>query len=424
VLRSAEWTLARVREGARAGVLVDAFADPAFCLEVVRAIERSATVAFGDGEIHFTPTSAFAALASGGIEPVQHLGREQSNTSVVLGDNLFLKGYRQSRSGINPDMELPRFLTQAGFKSIAPLAGAVEYLRPGAPPVTLAAVFAFVRNQGDGWSYALNHLERFTGTLLAEAEAQDSAPHSLFTTQMHTLGRRVGEMHAVLAADTPDPDFKPEPLQASDLAQWRSTIEEEAQRTFSLVAGRLEALPEAVRSKAGELALARERILNRIRELTHEPIDAFKTRHHGDLHLGQVLLAADDFLITDFEGEPARSIEERRYKNSPLRDVAGMLRSFDYARAVALDRSLSMRPDLQGRLAPAFAAWHDEACAAFLRGYLVGVADARSVPAADRDRQRLIDLFQIEKALYEVRYELDNRPLWLSVPADGLLALV
>jgi maltose alpha-D-glucosyltransferase / alpha-amylase len=168
---------------------------------------------------------------------------------------------------------------------------------------------------------------------------------------------------------------------------------------------------------------ARTSILDRIKGLESAVLGELKTRYHGDLHLGQVLLTADDFLITDFEGEPARPIEERRQKGSPLRDVAGMLRSFDYARAVAFERAQTRSPDVTMRIEAAFGAWRDESCAAFLEGYRAGVGNAASVPANEDDRRRVIDLYQLEKALYELRYEVDNRPLWLNVPAQGLLRL-
>ena len=169
---------------------------------------------------------------------------------------------------------------------------------------------------------------------------------------------------------------------------------------------------------------ARGDVLARVRELSSAALGAIKTRYHGDLHLGQVLLTADDFLITDFEGEPARSIEQRRQKGSPLRDVAGMLRSFDYARAVGVERALTRSPNAAERVEAAFLAWRDASCEAFLEGYDLGVAKSRSVPSAAGDRARAIELFKLEKALYELRYELDNRPEWLGVPTRGLLELL
>jgi maltose alpha-D-glucosyltransferase / alpha-amylase len=424
VLRTAEWTVAKIREGARIGVLVDAFADPAFCLAATQAVGRSTVIPFADGELRFSPTRAFAELASGGIEPVQYLGREQSNTSVILGEGLFLKGYRQARSGVNPDMEMPRFLTNAGFKHIAPLAGAIEYIPRDAPPITLVALFAYARNQGDGWSYALNDLERLGSSALAEGALDDRGASPLFAAQMRTLGRRVGELHALLAVETTDADFMPEDLRAQDRQDWTNTLTEEANTTFALLDQRAAALPESVQSGARKVLEASERILARIQALSSAPIGELKTRYHGDLHLGQVLIVADDFLIIDFEGEPSRAIEERRRKGSPLRDVAGMLRSIDYARAVALERTLARMPDATGRIEAMFTTWRDEASAAYLRGYRDGVGEARSVPQNERDMREAVDIFQMEKALYEIRYELLNRPTWLNVPTAGLLQLL
>ena len=424
VIRSNEWLLARIRESARSGVLLDAFADPAFCLQFVKAIEGSTVIDFADGQIHFTPTRAFHSLASPGLEPVQHLGREQSNTSVILGESLFMKAYRQARPGVNPDMEVPRYLINAGFAAIPALAGAVEYTRPGAPPTTLAAVFAFARNQGDGWSYALNDLERLGAHAATERDGADPGTSPLFIAQMRTLGRRVGEMHAVLAADTDDEGFRPEPLREDDVERLTRSVTAEAEMTLDLLQRRLGDLPEAAQAGARAVLDARGDVLTRVRELSSAALGAVKTRYHGDLHLGQVLLTADDFLITDFEGEPARSIEERRQKGSPLRDVAGMLRSFDYARAVGAERALTRSPNAAERVEAAFRAWRDASCEAFLQGYGLGVGTARSVPAAAGERARAIELFKLEKVLYELRYELDNRPAWLGVPIRGLLELL
>jgi maltose alpha-D-glucosyltransferase/alpha-amylase len=424
VLRTADWTLAKVREHARVGVLVDAFADPAFCTALAKAVEARTQIPFDGGELHFEPTFVCAELVALGIEPVQHLGREQSNTSVVLGEALFVKGYRQARPGINPDVEMARYLTAAGFKFIAPLAGSVDYTRADQPPTTLVALFGYARNQGDGWSYALNHLDRYASTLLSEKQADTPAPHALFNTQMQTLGSRIGELHAVLARQTSDPAFAPEPLTDEDIHSWRETVIAEAGRTLDQLRDRLASVPESAQEKARTLLAEREHIIARIGQLATGPVDTVRTRHHGDLHLGQVLLTADDFLITDFEGEPARPIEERRGKHSPLRDVAGMLRSFDYARAVALERALTARPDIHERLQAGFQAWYLEASAAFLAGYTEGIGDARTMPPNREDADRFIALFQIEKALYELRYELENRPAWVGVPIDGLLALI
>jgi len=194
--------------------------------------------------------------------------------------------------------------------------------------------------------------------------------------------------------------------------------------TWQVVQSRLPELPEEQRANASTLLEAREQLLAQVQSIGTRAVRALKTRYHGDLHLGQILLCADDFLITDFEGEPARPIEERRRKNSALIDVAGMLRSFDYARAVALDKALATRPDAHDVLAPAFDSWYRASVEAFLEGYRNGLSGSLVWPEEDDDAERLIALFQIEKALYEVRYEANNRPTWFSIPVRGLLRLI
>jgi maltose alpha-D-glucosyltransferase/alpha-amylase len=420
-LRTVEWTLAKVREHSRVGVLVDAFADPAFSVAVASCIAAGTRLRFDGGELRFEATLAFPADAP--YEPVQHLGREQSNTSVVLGERLFLKGYRQARDGVNPDVEVARYLTQAGYRHIAALTGSVEYHRDEGPPITLIALFEFVRNQGDGWTYALNHLDRYETFLPSEGAQDDPAPHALFLTQMRTLGRRVGELHAVLSTDTDDPAFKPEATSPADLSGWREGILAEAQATLISLEAQLQGLPETIQTSARQLLDSRQQLMDLIRQLANVTVDSYNTRYHGDLHLGQVLIVADDFLITDFEGEPSRPMEERRCKGSVLRDVAGMLRSFDYARAAATDRALTVRPDSRERIEAAFETWRRESCVAFLKGYHKGVARARCVTTKTASTSNLIALFQIEKALYELRYELNNRPAWIGIPINGLLTL-
>jgi maltose alpha-D-glucosyltransferase/alpha-amylase len=423
-LRTAEWTLAKVRQHARAGVLVDAFADPNFCLAIVDAMQRGESVSLGsDGEIRFEPTRALEDLVSRGVEPVQYLGREQSNTAVILGEGLFLKGYRQARPGINPDTEVAGYLTEAGFARIPRLGGTVS-MRVNGESTVLIGLFAYVRNQGDGWDYTLNHLDRYATELLADADKRSEEPHKLFLAQMRTLGLRIGELHATLARSTTNPAFAPEFIDAADVQGWVQRIMQDIETTWQVVQSRLPELPEAQRANVSALLEAREQLRAQVQSIGARAVRALKTRYHGDLHLGQILLCADDFLITDFEGEPARPIEERRRKSSALIDVAGMLRSFDYARAVALDKALATRPDAHDVLAPAFDNWYHASAEAFLEGYRNGLSGSLVWPGEDDDAERLIELFQIEKALYEVRYEANNRPTWLNIPVRGLLRLL
>jgi len=433
---SAEWSLAKVREKAKAGVLIDAFADDQFCLSLVESMARSHSVSFASqsergGELRFAPTQAFLKIAPATLQTVTHLSGEQSNTSAIVGETYFLKGYRRLRSGINPETEMTRYLTErTSFAHFAPLAGTLEFVSEHHETFTLAAVFGFVSNQGDGWQYTLNHLERFGATVRADSPSLESAAveqdesHTLYLAQLTTLGKRVGALHRALAQPSDEVAFAPEPIRESDLQEWAKEVRAAATDTLRLLRERLIETPEAARPALRALLESRKALLERIKQLAATPVAAFKTRFHGDLHLGQVLLVADDFLIIDFEGEPGRPMQERRRKHSVLRDVAGMLRSFDYARAVALDRAVSVRPDAHVNMALAFAEWRQRATTSFLQGYRDGVQDAPCMPAEFQDAERLIELFQVEKALYELRYEMENRPAWVGVPAGGLLDLL
>jgi maltose alpha-D-glucosyltransferase / alpha-amylase len=424
-LPTGPFAIARARQHARSGLLMDAFSDPEFCLSLVESIGREESLAGPDGEWRFTATSAFRELASHPLEPVELLLGDQSNTAVILGQSLFLKAYRQLRTGINAEVEMSRFLTEhTTFKNFAPLAGTLDFQPAAGDATTIAALFAYCQNQGDGWGYTLDHLQRFSAGVRSDHTMDLSAEHALYLGQVHTLGRRVGQLHLALSADTTLRDFAPEPITSKDLRGWERDVKQGEEVALRLLRDSQAALPETARADASWLLRQRKHLRALASQLTAGSVTASKTRFHGDLHLGQVLLIADDFLIIDFEGEPARSLDERRRKHSPLRDVAGMLRSFDYARAVGLDHALTGRPTDRALLEPAFADWQRRARHSFLQGYLEGVAGAGSCPASPAEFARLVALFELEKALYELRYELENRPAWVGVPLAGLVALL
>ena len=422
-LRTAEWTLAKVREHARVGVLIDAFADPAFCLSIVHNTATNANVPFAGGELQFRATGEVPALGTVRGQSVSHVGADATSTSVILDEALFLKAYRRAEAGPNPDVEMTSFLTRAGYRSIAALAGSVAHVTE--ETTVLAAVFAAVGHQGDVWNYAVNHLERYATTLFAQDAAASDSPHALFTAQMHTLGRRIGQLHCVLAtADPGDPAFAPEPLTSADQSRWYSAIHFDADTILRTLRERMPTLDERAAAAAQELLAHAEVLLSSVRELCSGPVAGLKMRHHGNLHLGKVLLVADDFLITGFEGKASLPIDERRSKDSPLRDVATVLRSFDYARATALDRVGMGRPDLRDPLVPALDEWLRQTRQFFLQGYRRAVSESNCVPADDATFAALTALFQIDEALHELRRELERRPAWLEVPIRALLSLV
>jgi maltose alpha-D-glucosyltransferase/alpha-amylase len=414
--------VAKVRQQASVGLMADALADEGFCRAVVQAIGEGLEVKAAGGTLRFTPTASFAEIASEDVNllPVGRPKAQSSNSVVTLGERLFLKGYRRVRDGVNPEFEVGRYLTEKlKFPHCVPVAGAVEYTAADGTPMTLALLQAYMSNQGDGWSHTVDTLERF----LEERRAAPPPPdaHGVYLSLVHTLGTRTGELHRAFCTRTGDPAFDPEPVTEADLARWKAAVREEASATLELLAARRGQMTAPARDDAAELVDRRRRLLSRIEHVRLPREATLKSRYHGDYHLGQVLLNKLDFIITDFEGEPARSFEERRRKHSPLKDVAGMLRSFNYARWTALRQALEGHADYD-RLAPHAEDWERLTRRAFLGAYDEAMRGA-GLYREFEDLQALLGLFELEKALYELRYELNNRPGWVGIPLAGILAL-
>ncbi len=425
----APWTLARVRQKDRTGVLYDAFGDDRFCRELVQGISQNIDLALGKGRLEFRASSVFGELAGGIEAPVRHPALEQSNTAVYFGDRLFLKGYRRLQTGTNPEVEVGRFLTERSpFSHIVPVAGAVEFRGPNGETLTLAILQAYMRNQGSAWNFAVDYLERFLAEQLTDsvppAVEREERPHGFFLALMDVLGRRSAELHRAFCRSTGDPDFEPEPITPEDLAAWSAQLHDEAVATLNGLENRRDGLSLELRAAADHLLSLRPALLDRISPQVLAGISADKMRYHGDYHLGQVLVAENDFIITDFEGEPARPLDERRQKHSPLRDVAGMLRSFSYVSAVATNQATTERPADRHRLGPLVRTWEREAAETFLKAYRDAIQGCPACPADPGAMERLIEFFVIEKALYELRYEMDNRPDWLAIPLFSLLRIL
>ncbi len=417
-------TLARVRQQSQVGVLADAFADEAFCRALVEAIGAGSVTACAHGKLRFTPTRVFTGLAGDAVAklPITRPKFQSSNTVVMLGERLFLKGYRHVRAGVNPEFEVGRFLTEvAHFANCVPVAGAIEYIAADGTPTSLALLQGHVTNQGDGWSYTSDYLERSFADQLAASTEPPADLHGAYLSLVHTLGTRTAELHKALALRTGDPAFDPEPLEAGDLGVWRQRVHDDALATCALLEQNLAQFPAPAQANARMLLSERQRLLDRIEACASPAGACLKTRYHGDYHLGQVLVSNNDFIVIDLEGEPARPLAERRMKHSSLRDVAGMLRSFDYARWNAVLRDTYTDAD-RARLAPRAQAWAREAREMFLRAYEETTRDS-GLYASFAEVQGLIALFELEKALYELRYELGNRPAWINVPLQGVLAL-
>jgi maltose alpha-D-glucosyltransferase/alpha-amylase len=416
--------VARVRQQAVVGVIADACVDEGFCRAVVDSIGAGTQLRTQTGQLHFVATRSFAELRGDPAAPLPVNPtpvQSSSNTTVRIGDPFFLKVYRRLQKGINPELEIGRYLTEVvHFPNIVPVAGALEHRCDDGSVSTLALLQSFVMNQGDGWDYTLNYLVRFLEDRRTGA-ALPAGVHGLYLALIRTLARRTAELHCALATPTADVAFSPEPITEHDIAHWYASARAQVQATFELLKSHVAQLPASVAVEADLLLAHRTALLKRLEPRPGLPPVGIKIRHHGDYHLGQVLVKRNDFIIVDFEGEPARPLEERRAKGSPLRDVAGMLRSFQYAMSTAQKRCAAQSADDCAAWVPLLERWEAETRAAFTAVY-DEVARACGLYQSLEEVRPLLDLFEIDKALYEVRYELNNRPDWASIPIHSLLS--
>ncbi len=421
------YALCRVRSGARSGLIHDAYAAAGYMHDILAALRARRTVAASTGEIRFVPTEKLEEMTFEQDPDVRAMGVEQSNTSIVIGKKIVAKGYRRLHRGVHIELEVARYLTETvDYPNTPPLLGSVEHVAPDGTPTALCILQGFVDSQGDGWRYTLNHLARVldqTGTDPAASTGLPDPTH-IYLVQVRTLGTRTGELHRAFGRTTGDPAFDPEPVAQSDLEMWAAQVRSLAGDALAALERARDGLPEATRELADSILARRATLETLIGELVPRQTTAAKTRYHGDFHLGQVLVVRDDWMLIDFEGEPLRSLEERRAKHSPLRDVAGMLRSFDYAGWATLFNATEDRPEDFEQLRPVVDAWKERAIDAYLTGYQEAVAGSPSYPTDADEAQALLDLFLIEKAAYEIRYEIGNRPAWLRIPLSGLQTLL
>jgi maltose alpha-D-glucosyltransferase/alpha-amylase len=427
--RLLQFALARVRKGARLGVLYEATADADFA--------RALLAGFMDGarsdlpsELIFTRGAAFA-----GIDPaadMHSLGAEQSNSSSLVGDQAVFKLIRKPEIGPHPEAEIGRFLTDASsFANTPPLLGTIEIPALDAADgerITIGVLQGFIANQGDGWKVTLDYLDRFFAdyrVMAPEDLARDTATdrHADYIGLARRLGTRTAELHQAFARRTGDPAFDPEPVSQGRRLLWVSAARTQAREAIRQLRQSLDRLDEETRAQAERLVLARHTLLDRLKTALPEQIRAAKTRLHGDYHLGQVLVAKNDFYILDFEGEPMRPLAERRVKHSPVRDLAGMLRSFDYAAGAALRAAAEKYGEPPAKLQPGAEEWREAASAAFMAGYTEAAVGMSSLPEHD-DLARMLTFFLIEKGCYEIIYEARHRPEWVAIPVGGLIALL
>ena len=455
--------VARLQTSDGEGVLFDAVWDNDFCASLLDAVARQQHVQGQQGELAASAGSVFPQLRG---EEEQSpapavMGAEQSNTSIRFGDRLILKLFRRLEAGINPDLEIGHFLTeQAAFAHIPPVAGALEYHRgqtqgatsEGQEPVTLAILQGFVPNEGDAWRYTLDSLSRYFERVQAQSgvtEKDIALPRKsllelaqpaqfaggdvpelaldmigLYVDSARLLGQRTAELHLALASDPNDAAFAPEPFTAAYQRPLHQGMRNLAGRIIQLLRSRARTLPAGVQGEAQQVLDRQDEIWSRFHSLVEHELNAGRTRIHGDYHLGQVLYTGKDFMIIDFEGEPARTLAERRSKRSPMQDVAGMLRSFHYAAYAAFfeQERLGLAPTTRRPLLEAWTRyWNLWVSAAFLKSYLDVAGKASFLPPSEEELKILLDAYLLEKAIYELGYELNNRPDWVKIPLQGIL---
>jgi maltose alpha-D-glucosyltransferase/alpha-amylase len=413
---------------------VDAMADPAFCLAMLEAMRNDVTLPGRGGAFRFTSTPVLAEVLPSAPRECRVIGAEQSNTSVVCERRAILKLLRRLDPGPSPELELTDFLTRrAAFPGSPRLAGSVSYETEGSEPTTLAVLHEFVPNQGDAWTAEQERLGEYYAAAIEGQEEESPDPvfaRALAAADAHEaarVGALTGRLHRALGSAPPGDPLAAEPIDARDVAAWGEEMRAQARRATEALAGGLAALPPPIREIAQRVAGDGARLEEGLRGLDSlADGDVMKIRIHGDYHLGQLLRTADGLTILDFEGEPARPLAERRLKQCALKDVAGMLRSYAYAAQVALASRLEASPRearLPERLRPWAQAWEEGMRTAFLDAYIGEMARAGGPTLVPRERERfdrMVRVYELDKALYELNYELSHRPEWVSVPLVAL----
>ena len=414
--------LTRVRRSANVGYLTDAFALDSFTRNIINAMRAERSLEFPGGKLVFRKGALLDRVNLQEDAHVQRLSAEQSNSSLIVDEQVVVKIVRKVLAGRHPEAEMTGYLTERGYANIAPLMGEVVRVDDAGVPHTVMLAQGFVRNQGDAWVWTLDYLKRVSSEVAAEEDAgafEDAL--SGYLTLASAIGRRLAEMHCVLSSDTENEAFKPEPADAMAVNSWAEGVVEQIDLAVQ-ACGRVADWPDeeakaqgaSFVSRADELRAAAWRLSSAAAG------QALQTRVHGDFHLGQVLVTPGDATLIDFEGEPAKTMEQRRAKSSPLRDVAGLLRSFDYAAASALATRVPGSDQVAERQENMVELFRPSASSAFLGCYRSVLHAAPAPWVQPQAEQMLLDLFLLEKAAYEVRYEASNRPGWIGIPLAGL----
>jgi maltose alpha-D-glucosyltransferase/alpha-amylase len=446
---SPQAVIARLYVDGEEGILFDSLYDHGFrdrIFEMIRRRKKSKGLA---GDLYFYPGKTFRQLLgkTGATPGSRVLKAEQSNTSLVYEDRYFFKLYRKLDEGINPDLEVTRFLTdKTKFTNLPPFAGAVEYRKPGSEPYVVGMLQGLVANQGDTWTYTLDAVKHYFERLLSRKEelkgipdtemslfnAEDTAvPHEIidliggvYLEMALLLGERTAELHLALSSDASDPSFAPESFSLLYQRSVYQSMRSMTRKVYQTLGKNLKKLPEHVREEAKLIYNSEKDIIKFYEKILKKKIPVTKSRIHGDYHLGQVLYTGKDFIIIDYEGEPARSLSERKLKRSPLVDVAGMIRSFHYAVHAEYFNHVSLRPEDASGLEPWLDLWYRCVSRTFLEAYVKTAGNAGFFPKDSSDLEILLQVFLLEKAVYELGYELNNRPDWLVIPFRGIRSIL
>lgn len=426
--------------GPEGDLLIDAIASETFQASLLNLMADNAIVTGRSGRLVPTQSKELHdLLAQGRPTSSRALKVEQSNSSIIFGEQIYLKLFRKLDEGLNPDLEVTKQLSErCGFEHLPTYLGDIQYLARGQDPAAVAMAQGFTSSEQDGWSQTLAAVDRYFDRVLGDPTLEappnvtwwDSISDPYLTLiegvhleAMRLLGERTAEMHLALASDQESPDFQPEPFSLQHQRSVYQSIRTDTKHTLALLTRQLGTLEEYPRALADEV-LQRVDILTGCHEyLIQDAIQASKIRIHGDYHLGQVLYTGKDYVILDFEGEPARALGERRLKRSALIDVAGMFRSFHYAAHYGLLESRTVRPQDRETLGAFADIWATRADQVFITAYLETAGKASFVPGDRTDLRLLLRSYAILKAMYELRYELNNRPKWAAIPLRGLLQL-
>ncbi len=416
-------------KGGENSILVDAIWDSAFREKLFRLMVDQERAPGNKGNLVGCVAQTLTEVS--GVPSSRVISAEQSNSSMLFDDKFFLKLYRRLEDGINPDVEVTRFLTEhAKFPNVPAFVGAIEYRRPKSEPAIVCLLQQAIASESDGWRLTLDHVGRFYERVLErKADLQtEAAPEGplldeliggVYPEKVKLIGQRTGELHRALASAPGNPAFAAEPFNAMAQRSVFQSMRASARRVLSLLDKKHSDLPESFRGEAKEVLDAEREILAREKRLLDRKTNAARIRIHGDYHLGQLLHTGKDFMILDFEGEPARPLSERKLKRSALRDVAGMMRSFQYAAYNALWQP-SMRKEDVPFLEHWADLWYRQMNSVFLQSYLETTAGAVFVPKDSEDLQVLLEAYLLDKAIYEVGYELNNRPSWAIIPIRGI----